>query len=359
MTSGMSHRTPAELTELARSSGMRRVLVVTALPLEMEAVEEHLNPLGTALGCKGTVYETGTFVEGAQELLVVVCVTGAGTHPAQRAALVAHHDFDGFDLQMVVGIGGSRKATAPIGSVVAADRVYWPYSGKAAPQGWSNRPREFSAQARLVEIARMVCRHDAWQGRAPAGSEVADTASRGGSVEPLAVAQVAPIASVEAVLDDPESDLEAHLAANCGDAHVVEMEGYGAAFAAYHSGIPSIVVRGVSDKTKEKSEEAGRQASAPRGAPCGCIRLRVSEPVGTGLSARGAGSARWPRATASGFGRTHGLAQNAARWRGDGALRVGRAGCRDRVLGPSRPPCSWGHRVAGSRRYFPLWPFCL
>ena len=252
----MPCRTSEEIVEMARNSGMRLVLVITALPLEMEAVRGHLNPIGAALGRKGAVYETGAFREGGQEFLVVVCVTGAGTHPAERAALVAHDEFGGFDLQMVVGIGGSRKATAPIGSVVAADHVYWPYSGKAGERGWSNRPREIPAHTRLIEIARMVCRQNAWHRRTPARDEVEDAASGASAADPVPVAQVAPIASVEAVLDDPQSALETQLAAHCGDAHVVEMEGYGAAFAAYHSDIPNIVVRGVSDMTRAKSEEA-------------------------------------------------------------------------------------------------------
>ena len=64
---------------------------------------------------------------------------------------------------------------------------------------------------------------------------------------------VAPIVSIEAVLDDPESELEAQIAEHYGDACVVEMEGYGAVHAASRERVPSIVVRGVSDMTQAKS----------------------------------------------------------------------------------------------------------
>ena len=54
---------------------------------------------------------------------------------------------------------------------------------------------------------------------------------------------------------DPESELEALIADGYDDTCVVEMEGYGAVYAASHENVPSIVVRGVSDMTKNKSPE--------------------------------------------------------------------------------------------------------
>ena len=66
---------------------------------------------------------------------------------------------------------------------------------------------------------------------------------------------VKPIVSVEAVLNDRDSELEARIAKYFGDAHVVEMEGYGAALAARDEGTPSIVVRGISDMASGKSPD--------------------------------------------------------------------------------------------------------
>ncbi len=70
------------------------------------------------------------------------------------------------------------------------------------------------------------------------------------------IGHVAPIASTEAVLDDPDSELEALIADGYGDTCVVEMEGYGAVFAASQERTPSIVIRGVSDMTQGKSYQA-------------------------------------------------------------------------------------------------------
>src|SRR5690606_448853 len=75
---------------------------------------------------------------------------------------------------------------------------------------------------------------------------------------------VAPIVSVEAVLADRTSELEALIAREYGDACVVEMEGYGAVYAASQERTPSIVVRGVSDMTEKKTpgDDAVRQPIA-------------------------------------------------------------------------------------------------
>lgn len=64
---------------------------------------------------------------------------------------------------------------------------------------------------------------------------------------------VAPIASIEAVLDSPKSELEKLLAKGYSDTHIVEMEGYGAVYAASAEKTPSIVIRGVSDMRQKKS----------------------------------------------------------------------------------------------------------
>ena len=252
----MTELTPRELTDDPANNRRRRALIVTALSLEMEAVLAHLSDAVSMRGGGGAVYETGLFRDADQEWLIVVCVTGAGTHSAEMAAIDAHYEFGGFDVQVVVGVAGSRKPTAPIGSVIAADQVYNPYSGKASDGTWSGRPRVIPANYRLVELAKLVCRRKRWPERI-----AACTAPNGLSPEPDTtgtdlVAQVAPIVSTEAVLDDRHSELEKLIASSCGDAHAVEMEGYGAQFVAHRKETPGIVVRGISDMAEGKSANA-------------------------------------------------------------------------------------------------------
>ena len=251
--------------EAAGGVDTRRFLILTALPLEMTAVLSHLRLVGSTNSPDGTVYECGIFSDGGKDLLVVVAETGPGNTDAQAVALGAHAHFAGFEAQFFVGVGGSRKRDAPLGSVVASSQVYWAYSGKHDADGWSARPRTFPSHGRLVGLARKVCRDDRWRARIrdPNGRRQASQGNDSGTRSPIAL--VAPIVSVEAVSADRESELEASIARNYGDAHVVEMEGFGVQSAAHRSDIPGIVIRGVSDLAhhdKSPDDDAVRQPIA-------------------------------------------------------------------------------------------------
>lgn len=248
------YRSASEVLEEAKQRGMRCAFFVTALLLEMKAVRAHLTDMGSVQGRHGTIYECGSFSDRGQEWLVVVAETGAGTHNAHSVVAEAHILFDGFEVQILVGVGGSRKKDdAPLGSVVASEKLYWPYGGKAGKGGFSYRPATYPPDLRLVGIAKKIRREDDWLTRI--------RPPRGGMLPPFdaypvdypPIGLVAPIASIEAVLDDPKSDLEALIADGYGDTHVVEMEGYGAVYAAFAERTPSIVIRGVSDMTQKKS----------------------------------------------------------------------------------------------------------
>ena len=251
----MTYRKAEEILREADARGMRRAFIVTALALEMEAVRAHLKPLGAVAGRGGAVYECGVFSDSGKDWLVVVAETGQGNHPAQGAATYANVMFPGFEVQILAGIGGSRKSEAPIGSVVAADHVYMPYSAKYTGGRRLGRPRELQVDQRLVGIARKVCRDSIWPVRIRNHKDGKLRVIETDDEETVPRALVAPVASVEAVLDDPESELEALIANGYGDTCVVEMEGYGAVYAASLERVPSIVVRGVSDMTRDKTPE--------------------------------------------------------------------------------------------------------
>src|SRR5712692_7505693 len=110
----MTYRNHKDLLQEADRRGLRRALFVTALVSEMDAVRAHLKDLVSVLGRDGSIYECGVFSDVGQEWLVVVAETGAGTHPALSAVTNAHMLLGEFEVQILVGIGGSRKADAPI-----------------------------------------------------------------------------------------------------------------------------------------------------------------------------------------------------------------------------------------------------
>lgn len=251
----MTYRTAEEILGEVKRRGMRSAFVLTALLLEMKAVRAHLTDMGSVLGKHGTIYECGSYSDRGQDWLIVVAETGAGTHPAQDVASDAHVVFGKFELQILVGIGGSRKADAPLGAVVASDKIYWPYGGKATAAGVTYRPNMFPLDARLVGIARKVRSDGEWPSRIIPARDGSLPAFDAYPVDYPPTGLVAPIASIEAVLASPRSELEALLANGYSDTHVVEMEGYGAVYAASAERTPSIVIRGVSDMRQKKSAQ--------------------------------------------------------------------------------------------------------
>src|SRR5688500_6089010 len=116
-----------EIIKYAQDGGLRRGLLITALPLETRAVRAHLTHLSSVASRDGTIYECGQFIGRAGSWLVVVAESGAGTHPAHSVVTSAHIDFtDFFDVAIFIGIAGSRKPEAPIGSVVVSNKLYFP-----------------------------------------------------------------------------------------------------------------------------------------------------------------------------------------------------------------------------------------
>lgn len=243
----------------AKAREWRTVLILTALDLELQAVLAHLTDVSSVKGRDGTIYECGMFREAGQEWLVILVETGAGNHEAQNAVTNAHVALAQTevkpDLQIFVGVAGSRKKDVPIGSVVAANRVYSPYSGKYGENGFSARPHVFNANNRVLGAAQKVRRDKKWIDR------IAHLTDR--NIPPFdnypcnfpPLAEIAPAVSTEAVLANKTSDLEALIADHYGDACIVEMEGYGSLFAASREETPAIVIRGVSDMAEHKDPE--------------------------------------------------------------------------------------------------------
>lgn len=243
----------------AKARKWRTVLVLTALDKELQAVLPHLNDITSVKGRDGAVYECGMFRDSGHEWLVVVVETGAGNQEAQSAAINAHIELGRRDakpeLQIFVGVAGSRKRDIPIGSVVATSRVYWPYSGKFGENGFSARPHAIDVNNRVLGAAKKVRRDKKWLNRI---THLADRTIPPFDRYPCnfpPLAEIAPAVSVEAVLANPDSDLEAVLALHYGDACIVEMEGYGSLRSASIEEVPAIVIRGVSDMSQHKEPD--------------------------------------------------------------------------------------------------------
>jgi nucleoside phosphorylase len=246
--------TPRQVIEEADKRGLRRALVLTALDLEMRAVLAHVETIATCIENDGTVFVCGVFSEVGQDWLVVTAETGAGTHDALGVTNKAYELFRPFDLQIFVGIGGSRKPDdAPLGSVVAASHVYMPYGAKEGEDGRSSRPREFVADPRLLGLAKKLRLEQQWPGRIKVPIDGPQPFSKDYPTAFPPIAHVAPMVSTEAVLANPQSDLAVLIARDFGDACIVEMEGFGAMHGAHRESTANIVIRGVSDMTEMKT----------------------------------------------------------------------------------------------------------
>ena len=212
---------------------------------------------------------------------------GQETHPAQSVVTYAHLEFGTFELTLFVGVGASRKSEASIGSVRPPQVTsIFPYSGKYSPNGFSARPHSLPVDSRLIGLAKKIGRDEDWPSRIlpPLKGRLPYETLYPKPYPPSAL--VAPIVSVEAVSADEESELERQINQHYGDAHALEMEGYGAVFAANLERTPSMIIRGISDmrggKTPELDVVHQPVAAVPR---CG-IHIRAARSLGPGASAR-------------------------------------------------------------------------
>lgn len=233
----------------ADRKGWRRVLVITALPLEMVEVRAHTDHVASCEGRDHNIFEIGHFHGSSSDWLVVVGESGAGNHASQAMVTNACMHFGPFELIMLVGVAATRKPDdAPIGSVVISEHLYWPYGGKHKAGAFQSRPHKLTINPQLLRLAKKVVRDKTWTFRLhPPYGEV----SPGDMLYPQPfppAARTAPIISVEAVSADPSSSLEEHITSDYQDSTALEMEGYGAVLAAEEERrTPCIVIRGISD----------------------------------------------------------------------------------------------------------------
>jgi len=239
---------PSSVLSSADTAGWRRALIITALPLEMTAARQFTQHVASCQGRDGNVFEIGHFAGSDSDWLVVVGESGAGNQQSSAIVTNACIQFGPFELIIFVGVAATRKPDdAPIGSVVASEHVYWPYGGKYKDGSFQSRPREYPINRQLLGLVKKVARDERWHERLKppyAGIHPEDNYYP----KPFPPnAKVVPIVSVESVSADVNSSLEVHITESFQDATALEMEGYGAMFAAFNEETPCIVIRGISD----------------------------------------------------------------------------------------------------------------
>lgn len=266
------------------SAQINRAVIATAIPLEFEAVREHLADLCEYRHPAGTIYEEGKFSTAGVHWRIGVVETGVGL---DRAALEVSRAIEFFKPSCVlfVGVAGGVK-DVELGDVVAATKIYGYESGKDE-EDFSPRPSLVECDYSLVQIARQVARRKTWQSAQQASN--AERARMGRAI-------VGPIAAGEKVVGSTASNTYRILRQFYGDTLAVEMEGLGFARAAIFSrSVPFLVVRGISDLLNGKAQDDAQGwqlVAASRAASFAFAVLSQFHPVESALEEPGEAS-RW------------------------------------------------------------------
>lgn len=219
----------------------RRALILTALPVEYQAVRTFINDPHEKVDKVGTVYEIGTFVQSEQQWTVCLCEVGQRNVTA-ATFLERALDFFSPHVALFVGVAGGIK-DVKIGDVVAATKIYSYESGKEVEGAFLPRPEVGHSSHRLVERAKVEARKDNWH------------KALNKSAIPSPTAFIGPIAAGEKVIASNKSPTAKFLRQSYSDALAVEMEGAGFLNALHvHNNISGIVIRGISDLLTKKAQ---------------------------------------------------------------------------------------------------------
>jgi nucleoside phosphorylase len=232
-------------------------VILTALPVEYQAVRTHLTLLREEIHPHGTIYEQGIFASQNKSWNIGIVEIGAGNVGAAFEAERAINHFKPI-LILFVGVAGGLK-DVQLGDVVVATKVYGYEAGKANIT-FQTRPEVGNSTYRMEQRARAEARKGDWLQRL--GRTIPD---------PVPRAFVAPIAAGEKVVGSTRSATWRFLKTNYGDALAVEMEGYGFLKVAHaNQQVDALIIRGISDRIDDKTEAdavntqelAARNASA-------------------------------------------------------------------------------------------------
>ncbi len=234
----------------------RQAMVLTAIPVEYQAVRAHLCDIAEVKHHRGTVYEQGRFVcSDGDSWSVGIVEIGAGN---AGAAFETERAIDFFNpsVLLFVGVAGGLKDVA-LCDVVAATKVYGYESGKSK-EIFLPRPDVGKSSYSLVQRARVEARTDDWLKRLDCSLYTS-----------LPRVHIAPIAAGEKVVASKRSNTCKFLRTNYSDAVAVEMEGQGFLQTAYaNQPVNALIVRGISDLIagKSKTDSSGYQLLAAKAA---------------------------------------------------------------------------------------------
>ncbi|MFT3749068.1 MAG: 5'-methylthioadenosine/S-adenosylhomocysteine nucleosidase [Agriterribacter sp.] len=233
-----------------------QAVILSAIPLEYQAVKKHLIELEERVHPKGNIYEYGIFKGEYHSWGVGIAEVGAGNN---TCALQTERAINYFNPEVIlfVGIAGGIK-DLNLGDVVAAEKAYAYESGKVSKSGFLTRPIAGMSSYEIFERAKADAKREDWKLRLPKSVRK----------KKLKVS-TKPIAAGEKVIAEIRSDIYDLISNSYNDTVAVEMEGSGFYSACHANGnLQFLIVRGISDLLSNKSETdaKGYQEIAARNA---------------------------------------------------------------------------------------------
>lgn len=223
----------------------RRVVIITALPIERTAVLEHLRNIGEEPSLRGSIYRRGLFDDRSDPWDVILAEIGAGNEAsaAEAERVISHY---APEVALFIGVAGAIKDLKH-GDVVASTKVYNYGAGKDRKTHFETRPDIELPGYPLLARARHEAGEPGWRDRIRAGDQVSE-------MHAPPEARVGPIAAGPKVLASNRTETYRFIRDHYGDAIAVEMEGHGFLLGVrMNHPTQGIVVRGISDRINDKT----------------------------------------------------------------------------------------------------------
>jgi nucleoside phosphorylase len=235
-------------------TAIAKVVILTALGAEHQAIEAHLEPFGKATRLQEEVHPTSRTIYTQGQFKAANCIWHVSIAQIDMgnasAAAEATRAIEHFKPRVIlfVGVAGGIKDVS-IGDVVAAPIVYSYECGKVFEDRTSPRPKLGEADYDLKQRAQAEARKDDWRSRIRPGLS---------PTERVPSIYVKPIAAGEKVITSRKSPVYEYLREYYDDAIAVEMEGFGFLKATQQSKtVSAMVIRGISDLLEDKNDELG------------------------------------------------------------------------------------------------------
>lgn len=255
----------SKLTEQRISLGKETIVILTALPLELKEVKKHLtNIRPLTIGKSEDHYEETNYKSrSGKEFRIIIRCTGKLNVVSTKATSDALSNFSPKYI-FYSGIAGKLK-DVEIGDVVVADKVE---NYEPANVGAETKTRIFQGDADrfLLQKATSIVSEPSksWLERVKVDKHESFVK------EPED--HIGRIATGEKVLSDINTEIYNRIRKDCSDSIVVECEGGGFYYSCNQEKAKCLLIRGVSDKLKDKgfAEEFNSQ---PYAAACAAAFL--------------------------------------------------------------------------------------